>query len=278
MKDCPFCGEAILTTAKKCKHCKEFLDIPSPAPASVIPPADASTAPTWNAAAWNAPMPATTGATLRADGVVECWGDYTDCFNKLKTAMIQTGGKIKREDAGRGVLEASWRYGINLWGIRVTGTLRCMDGGCIQILLEGGLKDAFDTFGHAEEKKILVLQAFMQKFGAPACQPPAMLPHPTAPVGPRGGNNWIADVKADKRATSGLILGLIATFLWLLLPLGLGLFCSFMAIVFSCLGLGSSRKGSAVIGLILGIIMFLFIGMVLLGVASGSLYQWMDNL
>ena len=24
-KKCPFCGEEILATAKKCKHCKQFL-------------------------------------------------------------------------------------------------------------------------------------------------------------------------------------------------------------------------------------------------------------
>jgi len=78
----------------------------------------------------------------------------------------------------------------------------------------------------------------------------------------------MADLKADRRAIWGFICGLISILAGWLIPLG-GFFLSLAAIIHSSLGLRSpSHKGLAVAGLILGIICFLFYGLLILGIVA----------
>jgi len=164
-----------------------------------------------------APDPVSTiwSAAQRPDGVVECRGDYATCFNWLQTAMIQTGGTLRRENAVLGVLEGVWKTQGGT-RVRVTGTVR-RAGALTEVTLEGESKGLFATRSHIKETKDLILQTFMQN-------PSSLLPRQTAPAptstwneptwnrpgyAGRNGNDW-GDPKADKRASWGFTCGLIS--------------------------------------------------------------------
>jgi TM2 domain-containing membrane protein YozV/predicted RNA-binding Zn-ribbon protein involved in translation (DUF1610 family) len=160
---CPFCGETILSIAKKCRHCGEFLT-------------DAS---------------ATVGHTARISqdesGALRFRGSYSDAFSLMEKTLIQCGGKIKERDINAGRLEGAWRYGINMFGLRVQATFADMGDGSIRISITGGFKDALDTFGSGKKKAMEIAQAFIAHVtGEAACASLPKTPSSGSFLPPRG--------------------------------------------------------------------------------------------
>lgn len=58
-------------------------------------------------------------------------------------------------------MEAAWRYGINLFGLRVTVNFRTVNDKTIELSFSGGFKDAFDTTGAGRKKATEVMNAVM---------------------------------------------------------------------------------------------------------------------
>jgi TM2 domain-containing membrane protein YozV len=90
----------------------------------------------------------------------EVMGDYDELQRAVTIAMMQCGGTIVSESAENGVIEAKWRSGLNLWGLRVTARFNSLDSGEIQLSLRGSYKDSLDTFGKAKKKALEVSKAF----------------------------------------------------------------------------------------------------------------------
>ena len=93
--------------------------------------------------------------TLRIDA------DYGELFTEVKSKLDNLGGKIKKDSANEGILEAAWRYGINPFGLRVTVNFRTVNDKTIELSFSGGFKDAFDTTGAGRKKATEVMNAVM---------------------------------------------------------------------------------------------------------------------
>ena len=110
--------------------------------------------------------------TLRVDA------DYGEVFAEVKSKLEALGGKIKKDSADEGVLEAAWRYGVNPFGLRVTVQFRTVSDKTIELSFSGGFKDAFDTTGAGRKKATEVMNSVMGREATTAQQerPPGMPP------------------------------------------------------------------------------------------------------
>jgi TM2 domain-containing membrane protein YozV len=86
---------------------------------------------------------------------------FGDAFATMTKAMQELGGRMKANDPASGTLEASWRHGINMFGLRVTARFRALDDGQVEVTVKGGFKDAFDTTGAGRRKAVEVLQRYV---------------------------------------------------------------------------------------------------------------------
>lgn len=77
---------------------------------------------------------------------------YDSLYEYIKTVLISEKGKIKKDDKKKEIIEASWRYGLNMFGLRVTVKFRKLDNDKIEVNFRGGFKDAFDTGGVGSKK------------------------------------------------------------------------------------------------------------------------------
>jgi len=133
---CPYCGEEILLVAKKCKHCGEFVD------------GDSSNS-------------SKASIFMEQPGVIRFRGAYEDAFRTMEAVMVQEGGRIKQKDIRSGRIESAWRYGVNMFGLRVTSDFRDLGNGDIRISIRGGFKDAVDSAGHAKKKANIIAETFV---------------------------------------------------------------------------------------------------------------------
>lgn len=99
---------------------------------------------------------------LVEDTVLTTAQDYQKVFEFCKTTLIELGGAIKNESPQSGELEASWKYGINPFGLRGTLIFRTLPDGVISITVKSGFKDSFNTKGAPEEKTQEIIQALRQ--------------------------------------------------------------------------------------------------------------------
>lgn len=115
--------------------------------------------------------------------------DYQKVFEFCKTTLIELGGVIKKETPQSGELEASWKYGINPFGLRGTLIFRTMPDGVISITAKSGFKDSFNTNDAPEKKTQEIIQALLQVEGEPntvgtsmPMSPPAFSDAPVNPT------------------------------------------------------------------------------------------------
>jgi TM2 domain-containing membrane protein YozV len=93
-------------------------------------------------------------------------GDFAKAFDAMKATLLSLKGKIKKDSQADGFLEASWRYGINPWGMRVKVQFRDIGDGQTEMTVKGAFKDSFDTTGVARDKGIAVLDSFLESDSA----------------------------------------------------------------------------------------------------------------
>ncbi len=77
---------------------------------------------------------------------------YDEIYSYIKSILISANGKIQKDDKNNEILEASWRYGLNLFGLRVIVKFRKINDDKIEINFKGGFKDSFDTTGAGTKK------------------------------------------------------------------------------------------------------------------------------
>ena len=90
--------------------------------------------------------------TKQSDLILRSHDDYEVVFEHIAAHLQAEGGTIKVADRAKGILEASWKYGINPFGLRVTVNFSSPEEGIVEISLTGSFADAIDTFGTAKKK------------------------------------------------------------------------------------------------------------------------------
>jgi len=75
-----------------------------------------------------------------------------EVYDYIKAVLVSANGSIKKDNKEQGILEASWRYGVNFAGLRVTVKFRKINDDKIEINFRGGFKDSFDTTGVGSKK------------------------------------------------------------------------------------------------------------------------------
>jgi TM2 domain-containing membrane protein YozV/ribosomal protein L37E len=101
---------------------------------------------------------------LVGEGLVYISGQYSDAYEALRQLMIEDGGVIKIDDMESGIVEAAWKYGVNPFGLRITGRFNSLPNGKIQASIKGNFRNAPDALGSANEKARKITDAFVQKF------------------------------------------------------------------------------------------------------------------
>ncbi|TFF72479.1 TM2 domain-containing protein [Aeromonas taiwanensis] len=90
--------------------------------------------------------------TTISDLVLRSHDDYEAVFEHVAAHLQAEGGTIKKADRAKGELEASWKYGINPFGLRVTVHFSSPEEGIVELSLTGSFVDAIDTWGTAKKK------------------------------------------------------------------------------------------------------------------------------
>lgn len=160
--------------------------------------------------------------TLSADSV-RLSGDYAAAVATMAQAMTDLGGTLRKQQPETGVVEASWRYGVNPWGLRVTAQFR-RDGADTIVTVRGGFKDSFSTVKAPRLKAEAVLARFRERMDMPRGETPSSAPE-TAPLPPQLGDGVTAHRGKSKTTTAllALLLGGLGVHRFYLGTWGLGL-------------------------------------------------------
>lgn len=144
-------------------------------------------------------------ARLVSEGVIQLSGDYSEIFNALKGIMEKKSGTIKRDDLDAGILEGAWKYGLNMFGLRVTARFSALPSGEMEVAIKGGFKDALDTTGAGKKKASEITADFLSIFPEQQGSAPPAKPA-TPPPMPDGLKNGLGKSKVAA-GLFGLFLG-----------------------------------------------------------------------
>ncbi|MGC2857830.1 NINE protein, partial [Novispirillum sp. DQ9] len=160
--------------------------------------------------------------TLSADSV-RLSGDYAAAVATMAQAMTDLGGTLRKQQPETGVVEASWRYGVNPWGLRVTAQFR-RDGADTIVTVRGGFKDSFSTVKAPRLKAEAVLARFRERMDMPGAETPSSA-SPAGPLPPQLGDGVTAHRGKSKTTTAllALLLGGLGVHRFYLGTWGLGL-------------------------------------------------------
>lgn len=125
--------------------------------------------------------------TTLSDLVLRSHDDYETVFEHVAAHLQAEGGTIKKVDRAKGELEASWKYGVNPFGQRVTAHFSSPEEGIVELSLTGSFVDAIDTFGTAKKKAKAIAAVIPNPIDVtawPIREPsPTQAPVQSAPVG-----------------------------------------------------------------------------------------------
>ncbi len=126
--------------------------------------------------------------TTLSDLVLRSHEDYETVFEHVAAHLQAEGGTIKIADRAKGTLEASWKYGINPFGLRVTVHFSSPEEGIVELSLTGSFVDAIDTWGTAKKKAKAIAEVLPLPIDAAAwpIREQASVPASTQPA-PAGG-------------------------------------------------------------------------------------------
>ncbi|WP_205759702.1 TM2 domain-containing protein [Aeromonas veronii] len=126
--------------------------------------------------------------TKLSDLVLRSHADYEAVFEHVAAHLQAEGGTIKVVDRAKGMLEASWKYGINPFGLRVTVHFTSPEEGVVELSLTGSFVDAIDTWGTAKKKAKAIAEVLPLPIDAAAwpIREQASVPASTQPA-PAGG-------------------------------------------------------------------------------------------
>ncbi|WP_199796253.1 TM2 domain-containing protein [Aeromonas hydrophila] len=126
--------------------------------------------------------------TKLSDLVLRSHADYEAVFEHVAAHLQAEGGTIKVVDRAKGMLEASWKYGINPFGLRVTVHFTSPEEGIVELSLTGSFVDAIDTWGTAKKKAKAIAEVLPLPIDAAAwpIREQASVPASTQPA-PAGG-------------------------------------------------------------------------------------------
>lgn len=88
-------------------------------------------------------------------------GDPLIAFNLFKEMCQRQKGRIKSAQPSTGILDVRFRYGINLFGLRIQTRLQNDGNNLHTFTVSGDFVDAADTFGAADKKAEQLLGAFV---------------------------------------------------------------------------------------------------------------------
>jgi len=79
---------------------------------------------------------------------------YKLVFDYIRNVVVTNGGTLKKDDMTSGIIEGAWRYGINVFGLRVKLQFRTVteESEQIELHIKGGFVDAIDTTGAGKRK------------------------------------------------------------------------------------------------------------------------------
>lgn len=94
-------------------------------------------------------------------------GDYEAAFQVMRTVLEQFGGVIRKESLTGGYIEASFRDGVSLSGLKIHTQFRDIGDGSYEVRVIGHFKDSIDsTSDAARERAIDVLDKFASEHPA----------------------------------------------------------------------------------------------------------------
>lgn len=78
---------------------------------------------------------------------------FGDAFATMSAAMQEVGGRIKVTDPANGTLEASWRHGLNMFGLRVTARFRALDDGQVEVTVKAASRTPSTPLARAAARR-----------------------------------------------------------------------------------------------------------------------------
>lgn len=150
-----------------------------------------------------------------SDTTLQSMSDYEQLFDHVAAHFQAQGGTLKIIERAQGKIEATWKYGINPFGLRISAHFTAQGDETIHITLNGSFVDAIDTFGAAKKKAKAMTDELLKpidvaawpikELKAQAIQPPTSIPQSTPQQAPMLGADAVPHRGKRKGLTAVLI-------------------------------------------------------------------------